>query len=376
MANETLQRVSESRLTEDDAHERIACLEQRIASLEALLTRQANTPATSFLTVNESTPTSGEYGPATLVVDERDTSANGVVSADEALSSPRAPRTTRRRTLLKTAGIAAAAVLAAGAAEATQRGSVAHAGSPSPILGGTTNIETAPTYIVSSSGIPTGDSLLNVDNSIPGGNGFVAYGGVGGIALAAGASGGIDIYSGGSGRIQQTTQSFTGAPTSGTYYQGEQIRDAKGDLYICVAGGSPGTWKKVAALNTAYPGGAVAFLSTPVRVYDSRQTGQPLVGHMARNVQVTGVANNGVSVPAGALGAIGNLTVTNTTSGGFLELFPQGGPTPSTSAINFVTGQTVANGFSVGLSASGQVTVESFISGQCDFIVDITGFVA
>lgn len=185
-----------------------------------------------------------------------------------------------------------------------------------------------------------------------------------------------DLAALGTGRILQTTTNTVGAPTSGHHFAGEQIRDYHGDLYICIAVGTPGTWKKVAALSTAYIGGAIGFLSTPIRVYDSRTSNNPLVGNQARSIQITNVAINNVKVPAGATGCIGNLTVVRPTTGGYLVIYPQGSPTPSSSTVNYVTGQTVPNSFMVGLSSSGLVTVHAFQSGNCHFIIDITGFVA
>ncbi|HEU5348338.1 MAG TPA: hypothetical protein VFU63_06970, partial [Ktedonobacterales bacterium] len=165
-------------------------------------------------------------------------------------------------------------------------------------------------------------------------------------------------------------------PKSGTYLAGEQMRDVYGNLFICVTGGSPGVWRKAVARNVGYKNGTIRFLPTPIRVYDSRKTGGPLVGNAKRDIQVAGVIIGGVQVPTGSVGCIGNLTVTSPSAGGYLVIYPQGSPTPTTSTVNFLTHQTVANSFAVGLSTGGQVTVHSFTSGQCHFIVDITGYIA
>lgn len=202
----------------------------------------------------------------------------------------------------------------------------------------------------------------------------------GGVGVVGVSETGRDISAGGTGRIYQSPTTFVGPPTSGTYFMGEQIRDLNNDLFICVwdGFGAPpgGVWKKVAALSTDYRGGAIGFLSSPIRIYDSRKTGGALVGNATRDVQVTGVNIGSVQVPLGATGCIGNLTVTGATAGGYVVIYPAGSATPTSSTVNFQSGQTVANAFAVGLSGSGQVTVHSFTSGTVHFILDITGFVA
>src|SRR3712207_8835957 len=40
---------------------------------------------------------------------------------------------------------------------------------------------------------------------------------------------GVDVHACGTGRLQQKLAAFAGAPTSGTYLAGEQLRDSDGD---------------------------------------------------------------------------------------------------------------------------------------------------
>ena len=40
----------------------------------------------------------------------------------------------------------------------------------------------------------------------------------------------------------------TGAPTAGTHAQGELMMDAAGALHVCIAAGTPGTWKTVSVV--------------------------------------------------------------------------------------------------------------------------------
>ncbi|MGZ3716297.1 MAG: hypothetical protein ACXVA4_12830, partial [Ktedonobacterales bacterium] len=63
-----------------------------------------------------------------------------------------------------------------------------------------------------------------------------------------------------------------------------------------------------------------------------------------------------------------------TTGSGHLRLYPQGAPLPNTSSINYVAGQTVANGVTVGLSSTGKISI--FVSnGGAKVILDVAGYV-
>jgi hypothetical protein len=160
---------------------------------------------------------------------------------------------------------------------------------------------------------------------------------------------------------------------------GTQLRDANADMWIGTWGGS----RKVAALapgNTA--GGALNYLPTPIRIYDTRG-GQPaplpgskgtLAGNTTTTMQVTGTVVGGLSVPAGATGVFGNLTVTNTQGAGDLVLWPHGAAKPNASNINYGPGQTVANAVNVGLSVGGALDLFVHVSGT-DVIFDVAGFV-
>lgn len=211
-------------------------------------------------------------------------------------------------------------------------------------------------------------------------NGRTAFGVWGASASGYGVVGesdtGIDLAAAGAGRLLQAPSGSAGEPASGAHSAGEQMRDAFGNLYLCVTSGSPGVWRKVIGVPVGYRNGTISFLATPIRVYDSRLSNNPLVGNGQRNVQVTGINIGGVQVPIGATGCIGNLTVVRPTTSGYLVIYPQGGRTPSSSAVNFVALQTIPNSFWVGLSGSGQVTVHAFQSGNCQFIVDIAGFIS
>ena len=131
-------------------------------------------------------------------------------------------------------------------------------------------------------------------------------------------------------------------------------------------------WKAVDAITTPpapafEPRSAVNFtVVNPTRLIDSRTSGGKLAANEPRIVPVTG----GI-VPVNAVAITGNLTITNPTAAGWATVTPTVG-TPTTSAVNFGKGGTVANGFTIGLAPDGSVAVYSIV--PADFILDITGY--
>ncbi|HEV2237283.1 MAG TPA: hypothetical protein VGR57_11535 [Ktedonobacterales bacterium] len=177
-----------------------------------------------------------------------------------------------------------------------------------------------------------------------------------------------------------------GAPTAGTHDRGELYVDGSVTLWVCVAGGTPGTWVRLSGVANGVPGGALNYLPTPIRIYDTRGgTSAPLpvskgalAGQSTTTIQVTGTSvatdQGMLSVPVGATGVFGNLTVTNTQGGGDLILWPHGAQRPNTSNINYGPGQTVANSVNVGLSSDGKMDLFVHVS-TTDVIFDVAGYV-
>jgi hypothetical protein len=192
---------------------------------------------------------------------------------------------------------------------------------------------------------------------------------------------GIALEVGGSARMLQQFRATAGAPTTGSFFAGEQIRDANGELWLCIAPGSPGTWRRAALVRNGFAGGSVNFLAKPIRIFDSR-SGAPLANGTARDVQVTGVVVGGVSVPAGAVGVIGNVTVTQTVApNGYLTLYPQGSPpSPATANINwFAASQNLNTSAIVALNAAnGRLTIHNGMAGGSNathVVFDVAAFV-
>lgn len=129
------------------------------------------------------------------------------------------------------------------------------------------------------------------------------------------------------------------------------------------------------APDVATPGAYTAL--TPARVLDTRDgTGgysTPFAQQSVRTLQVAGVGG----VPSSGAGAVVlNVTVTNPTSGGYLTVYP-GGTRPTSSNLNFVAGQTVANLVTVQVGPSGTVSIYfGGGTGSVDVVADVNGWYA
>jgi spore germination protein YaaH len=130
---------------------------------------------------------------------------------------------------------------------------------------------------------------------------------------------------------------------------------------------------------------AVKFLSiaqpttfhatTPVRLLDTRY-GNGLSGKFKSNVPRTvQIAGRG-GIPENASAITANLTVVNPTFGWAVYVGPEPIASPKSSTVNFVKGQTIANGMTVALSPDGTVSATFMsIGGQTtDLVLDVTGY--
>ena len=141
--------------------------------------------------------------------------------------------------------------------------------------------------------------------------------------------------------------------------------DANGVMWLCTAAGQPGTWAPIS-------GGTMQLLTSPQRVYDSRNAGAGgrFSGGETRAIEVTAA---GIGVPANAGAIACNLTVTETDDLGFLTAFPAGVDRPITSNVNWSAGATVANSATVRLGAGGRIWIYVERS-HAQVIVDVAGY--
>ncbi len=201
-----------------------------------------------------------------------------------------------------------------------------------------------------------------------------------GTGVAAVSTTGVALNVGGNGRMVLASNLTAGAPTTGARVAGEVVRDGNGDLYICYAAGTPGSWRKLGGGTTA---GSLHVIN-PTRVYDSRLGvgGAAITGGNNRVISVangiditTGAVNAPNIVPAGATAVTYNLTITQATVGGFLAVTPGDAPAFAASSINWTAATTdLANASLVKLNATREVKVFAGGGGTTQFIIDVTGY--
>ena len=184
--------------------------------------------------------------------------------------------------------------------------------------------------------------------------------------------------------LQLADVSASGAPDQTTGTAG-QFRVDNGDLWFCVANSGSTRWRKISG-----PFSAGAFHAvTPLRAYDSRAANPvgnvgPISVGQNRLVSVkdardsAGVVIQLSAVPLDAKSVAANITVTGTVgSFGYLSINPGGDLVERASTINWSSpGQTIANGVTLTLNASRELTVICGGVGgnSTQFIVDITGY--
>jgi hypothetical protein len=129
-----------------------------------------------------------------------------------------------------------------------------------------------------------------------------------------------------------------------------------------------------------YPDSTFIGLS-PTRILDTRSSlgiAGSLTSSVPRTFKVSGNLGGtlGTVVPAGATAVTGNLTVTASTSGGFVYLGPDATSTPDSSTINFPTGDNRANGLTVPLDATGSLSAVFIGVGgaRTHLIFDVSGY--
>lgn len=180
------------------------------------------------------------------------------------------------------------------------------------------------------------------------------------------------------GRSHLLMPSAGGDPRTDSYaHMRGEFRHSSGVLWFCVSSGTPGTWKRLAASNSA----GAAHAVTPTRAYDSRFVDGPLASGANRIVSVA----NGIDVdtgeiavtnlvPDGASAVMFNLTATETTGAGFAYVGPGDANTITSSTINWATdGVTAAN---ASMTTVTDRDVKVFVGGvgSTHFIIDITAY--
>jgi hypothetical protein len=201
-----------------------------------------------------------------------------------------------------------------------------------------------------------------------------------GIAVAGESTTYIDLAAQGTGRLYLKANVTAGPPTAGTYLTGEVVTDAAGDVFVCFAGGTPGSWRKLGGGTTA---GAFHAID-PTRVHDSRLPAAAgvLATNASRQIRIadaidttTGAVKTADIVPAGTTAIAYNLTIAEATLGGFLAVTPGTATSFTASTINWSPGTTsVANGTVVKIAADRTVKVFCGGGGATQFVIDVVGY--
>ncbi len=160
-----------------------------------------------------------------------------------------------------------------------------------------------------------------------------------------------------------------GAPTATDSKRGELVVDANGALFYNTADGASFT-----RLDNQ-----TVLLADAQRAVDTRAGRMPKVGNQTklaagetRTIDLTAATD----FPAGAKGAIVNITVTETDTQGYLTVFNGDSSTrPLASTINWTEpNTTLANGVTLRVGAAG--TVKVFASRGTHLLIDVVGFLA
>jgi hypothetical protein len=166
-----------------------------------------------------------------------------------------------------------------------------------------------------------------------------------------------------------------------THQTRDIVVDSAGVIWFCVAGGKPGTWRILSG-----PLAAGAFTPvTPARVYDSRLStyaqhgvlgsGQSRTLLIGTSYDVNGGSPTTNFVPVGSTAVFANVTVVDTVGAGYLAVNPGGTNVVSASTINWsASGQILANGVTLTLNGSRQITVINGSGGSTHFIIDVLGY--
>ena len=150
------------------------------------------------------------------------------------------------------------------------------------------------------------------------------------------------------------------------------VRGADGEIPLADFG-----VPEAGALTNALPTNPLTFVGiVPCRMADTRELTFPpgygppaLPAGIPRNFVLTGRCG----IPAEALTVSANVTVVDPTGRGFLLIRPTDGPNVIVSTLNFIPGQTVANGAAIPLGTGGRATFLAGVTGT-ELIIDVNGY--
>jgi hypothetical protein len=113
------------------------------------------------------------------------------------------------------------------------------------------------------------------------------------------------------------------------------------------------------------------FTLTPCRRVDTRSGASPLACGVNHVFTLTGGT---CGVPASAKAVAVNVTVTQPSAQGNLNVFPSTALPPLTAVVNYGPGATRGNNAVIPLSATGQVAARCSPTGSTHLIIDVNGY--
>lgn len=166
------------------------------------------------------------------------------------------------------------------------------------------------------------------------------------------------------------------APANATSAQITGLTDGTTYTITVASTNSAGTGLGTAS-NTVTPGRGQYHPVSPARILDTRDgTGGVPVARLGANSSMNAQITGQGGVPSSGVAAVVlNVTVTNTSAGSYLTVWPTGVPQPLASNLNFVGGVSVPNLVEVAVGLNGQVSVYNAY-GNTDVIFDVAGYVA
>lgn len=196
--------------------------------------------------------------------------------------------------------------------------------------------------------------------------GVVGRGSTGGVLGEGGTRFAPGLRAGGSSGLLALDAVQVAPPASGSYRRGDVVNDRDGSgVWVCVAAGSPGMWRKLA-------GAATAGAFHPIdgrRVYDSRTTGGRLSVGQTRTITMPAAA-----APAGATAISYVLTATVTDGAGTLVAFPAHRARPAITSLSWWdAAQQHSVGLVTALSPARQLKVYAS-GGSTHFTLDVVGY--
>jgi alpha-tubulin suppressor-like RCC1 family protein len=137
---------------------------------------------------------------------------------------------------------------------------------------------------------------------------------------------------------------------------------------------SPGTTQIIADVSGYYLAGTPSVPGAfspiaPTRMLDTRTTAA-----VAPDAPVSFQVGGAGGIPAGVSAVVFNLTITAPQSYGLITAYASGTPRPTTSNVNFSSGQTLANLVTVPVGTDGKVTLFNRSPGTTQIIADVSGY--